>query len=251
MRVMAIQLRHPRLVASHTTAASAHGIELIRPCSVELTGPPSTRAPRLRGYKYHALSLREEEVTVRDRLRVTTAVRTTCDLLRTLPPDEGVIAADSVFAKGLASRQEVAVALEGSRSQNRKAALELLPMTVVNSGSPAETMARLHMRRAGLRPALQVEVRTRSGRRRRVDFMFTDVGLVVEVEGYAWHGSRGAHQADTFRFNELEGCPEIRRILRFTRDDVFRRPRYVIRTIESTLAELRADREPIGDPGWP
>lgn len=58
------------------------------------------------------------------------------------------------------------------------------------SGSPAETIARLRMYDAGLHPETQAELITPGGRRRFLDFFFRAEGLAVEVEGYAYHGTR-------------------------------------------------------------
>ncbi|MEU9704643.1 hypothetical protein [Streptomyces sp. NPDC047981] len=105
-------------------------------------------------------------------------------------------------------------------------------------GSPAETVARLHMRDAGLRPESQPLLGSRSGRRLRPDFLFRRAGLAVEIEGYAYHGTRQAHDRDVRRYNDLADCPEVRRVLRFTAQDVFRRPDAVVATIRATLGHL-------------
>ena len=60
------------------------------------------------------------------------------------------------------------------------------------AGSPAETIARLRMTDAALRPESQVELFTPAGRRVVLDFLFRREGLAVEIEGYAYHGTREA-----------------------------------------------------------
>ncbi|WP_206432585.1 hypothetical protein [Streptomyces sp. ADI93-02] len=75
------------------------------------------------------------------------------------------------------------------------------PLLDPRSGSPAETVARLRLRDAGLHPVTQAVLHTPSGRTLRPDFLFPAQGLVVEVEGWAFHGSRKAHAADLRRFN--------------------------------------------------
>ncbi|CAM5422157.1 hypothetical protein SABIM44S_01940 [Streptomyces abikoensis] len=239
LRLRALQLQHPELVASHGSAAVAHGFVLIRPAGPEFTSPAGRRAGA--GALVHRIPLHEGEVTVVSGVRVTTAVRTLCDLLRVLPEDEAVIAADSVLARGLVRRAEAARALEGaSRRPGTRAAQRSLALADPASGSPAESMARLEMGRAGLHPESQAEVTTVRGRTARLDFLFRAEGLGIEIEGFTWHGTRAAHQNDTMRFNELAGCPGVRRILRFTRDDVFCRPRLMIRTIRRALDDLRS-----------
>ncbi|MFD5738174.1 hypothetical protein ACFXJM_09235 [Streptomyces massasporeus] len=45
---------------------------------------------------------------------------------------------------------------------------------------------------AALRPESQVELFTPAGRRVVLDFLFRREGLAVEIEGYAYHGTREA-----------------------------------------------------------
>lgn len=252
LRLLAVQMKHPDWIASHGSAAALHRIEMVRPCSVELTVPRRRHQSR-DGVTLHALPLADHEVTVASGVHVTTVLRTTCDLMCTLPLHEAVIAADSVLARGTLRRQHIVDALAPlyPRRIGVGAARRALALTDPASESPAESKARLEMHEAGLFPELQAKVVTRNGRVRRLDFLFRAEGLGVEIEGFAWHGSRSAHQNDAIRFNELLGCPGVREILRFTRDDVFRRPRRFIRTVEEALQRLRgagpivgADRHP-------
>jgi very-short-patch-repair endonuclease len=94
------------------------------------------------------------------------------------------------------------------------------------------------MHDAGFRPETQAEVRPRGGPRRYLDFLFPAEGLAVEIEGYAYHGTREAHRRDVARFNQILQCPEVRRLLRFTAEDVFHRPTWMITEIRTTLTTL-------------
>lgn len=107
------------------------------------------------------------------------------------------------------------------------------------AGSPAETVARLRMADAGLRPESQVELITPLGRRVVLDFLFRREGLAVEIEGYAYHGTREAHRRDVSRFNQAVQCPEARTLLRFTAQDVFHTPDRMITEITAVLTALR------------
>ncbi|MFC5722162.1 hypothetical protein ACFP1Z_18520 [Streptomyces gamaensis] len=242
LRLLAVQARHPEVVASHSAAAQGHGIELIRPYKLEVAARAKYRVTG-GGVVFHTMEPAPEEVTVVAGVRVTTVVRTIGDLLRTLPLHEAVIAADSVLGKDLARRTEIKEGLKAGRGRsNTGGALFALGLATHLSESVAESKARLEMRDAGLFPELQVAVVTSNGGTRRLDFFFREEGLAVEIEGFTWHGSRRAHQADTARFNELSGCAEVRQVLRFTRDDVFYRPRLMIRTIRQALDGLRGQR---------
>ncbi|MEU7164164.1 hypothetical protein AB0A70_05900 [Streptomyces morookaense] len=241
LRLLAVQLKQPHWIASHSAAAALHRIDMVRPSSVGLTVSRRGARTRVRGVTLHPAPLADDEVTVVARVRATTILRTTCDLMCTLPLHEAVIAADSVLARRRLRREDLADALAPPhpRRVGVSAARRALALTDPAAGSPAETKARLEMHEAGLFPESQAEVRTPNGRVRRLDFLFRAEGLGVEIEGYAWHGSRSAHQNDAIRFNELAGCPEIREMLRFTYDDVFRRPQRFIRTVQEALQRLR------------
>ncbi|WP_251020380.1 endonuclease domain-containing protein [Streptomyces sp. ISL-98] len=132
----------------------------------------------------------------------------------------------------------VAAALESGPRRGLRTARAWLALADRKSGSPPETLARLRIHDAGLHPESQVGVRPLGGRRRSVDFLFRAEGLAVEIEGYTYHGTRAAHQRDVARFNELAGCEPIRRILRFTAVDVYRRPASMIAEIHKALASL-------------
>ncbi|MEU0812659.1 hypothetical protein [Streptomyces sp. NPDC005970] len=243
------QLAHPHLVVSHTAAAVLHDIET---CTerVEFTEPRSRR-PTVHGGVLHRLPLGADEITTVGGLTVTTVARTMADLLRAGPRDEALVAVESAVSRrpgrgpqagrreSCTTLGEIALAVEsGAALQGARAAREWLAMADPKAGSPAETIARLRMNDAGLYPESQVVLITPAGRRVFPDFLFRERGLAVEIEGYQWHGSRSQHQRDTVRFNEVLACPEVRRLLRFTASDVYRRPGVMIRDIRGALAHL-------------
>ncbi|MEU1318531.1 endonuclease domain-containing protein [Streptomyces tibetensis] len=128
-----------------------------------------------------------------------------------------------------------ALALPGQGSARARRRLELCDP---QAGSPAETIARLRMADTGLRPESQVELFTPAGRRVVLDFLFRREGLAVEIEGYAYHGTREAHRRDVSRFNQVIQCPEVRSLLRFTAQDVFHHPDEMIAEIRAALLAL-------------
>lgn len=200
--------------------------------------------------RFHQLSLAPADRTVRRSLHVTSAARTVGDLMRQLPRVEAVVVADSALStrrvRGVRRPPLIRLAALhaelASRRHGSVHARTLLPLLDPDSGSPAETVARLLLHDAGLHPETQAALRTPAGRHLRPDFFFRPEGLVVEVEGYAFHGTRDAHAEDVRRFNELQGCPEIRRILRFTATDICRDPQRVLRDITASLHALRVSR---------
>ncbi|OKK06229.1 hypothetical protein AMK26_09255 [Streptomyces sp. CB03234] len=247
----AVQLLRPRLVCSHRTAARLHRIELLRsgpgPEPAEFTDPSadgsSWRGPARR---VHRMTLTDADCTVRRGLRVTTPVRTVGDLMRRGPRDHALVCADSALAKRvvhgvrrppLLGRADLHAELASAR-KGGVAAREWLALADPASGSPAETIARLRMHDAGLHPESQPQFWTPEGQRIQPDFLFREQGLVVEIEGYAYHGTREAHARDVHRMNALQACPGVRQVLRFTATDVLHRPDYVIATIRQALTRL-------------
>ncbi|MFH9737004.1 endonuclease domain-containing protein [Streptomyces roseolus] len=234
VRETALQLLRPRRVCRHGAAARVHRIEL-------LTGPPPPEASRS--------SLPPEDVCLRRGLRVTTAARTVADLIRTAGSREAaVVTADSALSRRVVDgvrreplvRYEELAAQLAVRRPGAPRARAWLPLTHPASGSPAETVARLRMADASLHPECQPQVRTPRGRTLRPDFLFRSAGLAVEVEGYAYHGTPRAHERDVARFNALQSCPGIRRVLRFTAREVFTDPGRMTATIADALADLTA-----------
>ena len=67
-----------------------------------------------------------------------------------------------------------------------------------------------------------------------MDVLFEQERVVIEVDGYGTHSSREAFQRDRTRQNELVAAGY--RVLRFTWDDLDRRPAAVIRQVRTALA---------------
>ncbi|MFE5485962.1 hypothetical protein [Streptomyces sp. NPDC056527] len=253
VRARAVQLLRPELVCSHGTAAVLHRVEVLDATRdvgevLEFTagrGVGGSTRPDLRVHRTGGLA--EQDMCVRSGLRVTSPARTVGDLMRSCGTREAaVVAADSALSRRTVrgTRREPIVHHEAlaaeltARRPGAPRARRWLPLTNAASGSPAETIARLHMHDAGLHPECQPLLHSRSGRTLRPDFLFREAGLAIEIEGYAFHGTRQAHARDIHRFNELTDCPAIHRVLRFTATDVFHHPTHMLTTIRTALGHL-------------
>ncbi|MFJ8657820.1 hypothetical protein [Streptomyces sp. NPDC093795] len=253
VRATALQLLRPELVCSHGTAAGLHRIERLGAARwvdlPEFTALRPARSSHGDLIRAHATRyLTGHDRTTRRGLRTTTPARTVGDLIRGCGNrEEAVATADSALARRwvggvrrepLVRYEELAAELAAPR-RGAARARTWLRLAEAASGSPAETVARLRIRDAGLFPESQPPLRTADGRLRlRPDFLFRAEGLAVEVEGYAFHGTRRAHERDVARFNALQSCPEVRRVLRFTAGEVFHRPDRMTATIRTALASL-------------
>ncbi|MFI1734289.1 hypothetical protein ACH40E_34790 [Streptomyces acidicola] len=258
-RLRVVQLLKPELVVSHRAAAALWRIETLSPAlgpargvpPLEFTDPDLGTRREGGGVRVHRIPLAACEVVERGGLRVTAVNRTLADLLRAGPRDEALVAVDSALSRrtvgrvrraplttqaALADALAPAAAL-GPPLQGALRARRWLELADPRSGSPAETIARLRMLDADLRPESQAELRTPDGRRRFLDFLFRAEGLGVEIEGYAYHGTRESHRRDVYRFNQVLQCPEVRTLLRFTAEDVFLRPAAILAEIRAALGE--------------
>lgn len=260
-RLRAAQLLKSQLVVSHRSAAALWRIEVLgsaqRP-TLEFSDPGLAVRREGTGVRVYRVPIPHDEVVERRGLRVTTVRRTLADLLRAGPRDDALVAVDSALTRRtvdhvrrgpLTILAEVVTALEapeasGTPLRGTARARRWLKLADPNAGSPAETIARLHMHDAGLRPESQAELLTLDGRRCFLDFLFRAEGLAVEIEGYAYHGTRESHRRDLARFNQVLQCAEVRTLLRYTAVDVFQRPTHLIEDIRNTLIRLRHGRAP-------
>ncbi|MER5210153.1 hypothetical protein ABT063_06090 [Streptomyces sp. NPDC002838] len=266
VRLKAAQLLRPRLVVSHHSAAGLLQIETLdvrregrEPPALEFTDPGLRTRQSVTDVRVHRIPLAEVDVVQCRGLRITDVPRTVADLLRAGPRDDALVAVESALGyrtvagvrrPPLTTPAALAIALEPPL-QGAARARRWLHLGDHRSGSPAETVARLRMLDAGLRPEAQVELRVPGGGRRFLDFLFRREGVAVEIEGYAFHGTREAHRRDVSRFNQVLRCPEVRTLLRYTAEVVFHHPAHMIREIRSALGAGAAGRsvEGVGHPG--
>ncbi|WP_369146228.1 hypothetical protein [Streptomyces sp. R44] len=247
LRAAAVQLLRPELVCSHGTAARLHRIEVLESPSrhLDFTAPGRTGASRGAEIRIHTTTyLTDGDRSLRRGLRTTTPTRTVGDLIRaSATREEAVVVADSALSRRVVEgvRREPLVRyddLAAELAAPRRGAARArawLRLAEPASGSPAETVARLRMGDTGLVPECQPTLLTADGRPLRPDFLFRTAGLAVEVEGYAFHGTRRAHERDIARFNALQSCREVRRVLRFTAREVFQHPERMTATIRAAL----------------
>jgi very-short-patch-repair endonuclease len=235
----ALRMLGPRAVLSHETAARLHGIPLLDDDATERVSVPRSRHGRgVKGWVVHRADVPEDDVDARKGLRCTSAVRTLMDLTRVLSHAAAVCAVDSALREAVVSLEELAplgrTKGRGAR-RVRAAARACDPL----SGSVLETLLRLALADAGLpRPRSQYRVMDHGHEVARVDFCWPEQRLVVEADGFAFHSSRDDFRRDRARMNELERLGW--RVLRFTWDDVVKRPDHVAGLVRACLVPLAA-----------
>jgi len=187
-----------------------------------------------------------DEVTI-DGLRVTSATRTILDLANAeAHPDRLKAAIDTAVRLETSAPETLRVRLEAIRGRGRTG-VRMIDRLLEDSGGHTMLERKFLelMRLAGLpRPEPQVVFRDgRAGRViARVDFLYRDFDLVVEVSGKLGHSSPSERARDAQRRNELQDLGLV--IYEFTWEDITRRPAWVIARMRTKLTT--ADRSRSG-----
>lgn len=200
LQVRAVLLAHgPSVAACGRTAAALYGWGLlVEPRdTVELAVPHGWGTARHRGLwmtqRRSATCSRVRVLPGTDRLRLTSPVQTVLDCALGLPLVQAVVVCDSALRSGRVHLEELlraATRLPGTRGAAR--ARRVLALADPLSGSVLETVARVRLVQAGVLGFVSQAV---LGPGLRVDFCFTEAGLVLEVDGARWHQDAARDQA--------------------------------------------------------
>jgi very-short-patch-repair endonuclease len=209
-------------ILSHHTAADVWGIRAHSGAiHVTVTGA----APRPRpGLQIHrSLSL---DAAVQDGLPLTTPARTIHDLATCLPQHELDRAVEQAQILRLATRDEIAADMPRRGRRALRAALNHEPQL---TRSEAERRLLALIRQARLpRPRTNVVVHGYE-----VDLLWPEQGLVVEVDGYAYHSTRHAFERDRARDAALQAAGY--RVVRFTWRQIVHEPHAVVAQLARLL----------------
>jgi len=169
-----------------------------------------TRKPRPdHGIAIHrSRTLTDRETVRRSRIPVTTPARTLRDLRAVLPREEWEAMVDRARVRGF-------------------------PVTDLVDEAPTRSPLERRFVRLCRRhriPAPRVNVRVGQF---LVDFLWEESRLIVEVDGYAFHGARASFESDRARDAEL--TLQGYRVLRFTYRQVKEEPERIASTIRQLL----------------
>lgn len=225
-------------VVSHLTAALLWGLPVRDDGRLHVTVPPSVRV-RHREVVVHRLPLDDDDVGCIDGMPVTSRARTMLDCLATLPEPQARRFLDQLLLMRLLDLVVLAYLVSGAVGRRGAPQLvRLMRAATQGSRSEAERVLHLILRRARIR-GWQANVAVHDGAElvAIVDVLFEGARLVIEVDGRAWHTDNRRFQHDRTRQNRLVGLGYT--VLRFTWEDLTRRPDYVADTVRTTLARLR------------
>jgi very-short-patch-repair endonuclease len=220
-------------VISHASAAAVWGISEHRPDPVEITLIGRQARPRP-GIDIHYASLDRRDVTTRHQLAVTSPARTIIDLARTLTASQLDPFLDAVLIRRLATEDSIRQTLE--RTPDNHSGAAIVRACLGHTGltrSEAERRLRALLKAAELPQPLVNQYLAGL----LVDFYWPEAGLVLEVDGFRFHGSRAAFERDRRRDQRLAAAGF--QVIRITWRQLEEEPMAVLARLAQALA-LRA-----------
>jgi hypothetical protein len=230
VRCAALHLVVPEsAIVTDRTAAWLHGVD-IQPRSARYVAPPvsifSASGSRLRrpGIASGVRGLTDRDVVVVDGIRVTSPLRTACDLGRLLWRYDALAALDGFLRAGL-DHDELLAELPRFKGYRRVIQLRTLaPLADGRAEAPSESALRLHWYEAGLPPPeLQWWVYTESGiALYRLDLALPEVKYAAEYDGEDFHTADEDREHDDERRGWLREERQWTLDV-FVKDDVYSR----------------------------
>jgi very-short-patch-repair endonuclease len=222
---------------SHATAATLWGIAIpLAPedSRIHLTVATGSAVRNRSDRCIHRIPITEDDVTLLDRVAVTTPARTWRDLAAVLRPAALLAVADQCL-DGRCTVADLSRQLS-RRSSGRGAARARAVLAVADprAESPMESVLRWLVHEARLpAPTLQHVIRDADGRfLGRADLAWPELKVLVEFDGDG-HRDRDVFVNDLRRQNRLVAAGWI--VLRFSSADVFGRPAHVVAEIRAAL----------------
>lgn len=173
----------------------------------------------------------------------TTRARTTIDLARWVTFRSGVVVADSALRLGVERRELQAVTFDCARWPGIRKARDVTAFADGRAASALESVSRVVFRELGLPPPeLQMTVAYDEFGNPRiiVDFCWPECGVVGEADGLMKYDeeldpARTSLREEKLRQEEIEALGWI--VVRWTWDDIWRRPEWVVARIRNVMAE--------------
>ena len=224
----------PGAVVSHGSAALLLDLTDRPPRRPQVTVHASTtsRCPNVDVRR--SRNLLAEHTEEQDGLPITTPARTLVDLAVDLLPDRWITVADAAIARRRVSSvqlAEVAAVVCGQGRRGSGTIREFLDDPLAGS-SPLERKAIRLIVEARL-PTPEREYPLPWDPRRRFDLAYPEYRVAIELDGRRWHDTREAFESDRRRDREAVRHGWV--VLRFTWEDIVRRPHEFIREIAAVL----------------
>lgn len=234
-------------VVSHESAGRLHRIDGLDLTRVTVT-VPVRRSNRFHGVIVHqSTDLTSEDVVEVDGLPTTDVERTIVDLAAVIGEKLLGRVVDQVGRRKLTTFARLSARLEGTARRGKPGVTRLRGVLAPRLGSIHVSESELETRLielldgAGLRPPrIQYRPTWLKSMNGRVDLAYPDARVIVEGDGRQWHGDAESFQADRRRDNLAQLAGWI--ILRFTWDDITKRPTSVVSTVRGALSGRTNDQ---------
>jgi len=150
--------------------------------------------------------LTDEDVIESAGLRVTTPLRTACDLGRVRWADEAIAGVDAMLRLGAFSKAELVESVERFTGYRWVTTLRAVAaLADGRSESPGESVLRLRCVENGLRMTPQVRVYDHERVIARLDLANEELLVAAEYDGVEWHSSPSQQAHDRRRRDDLAG----------------------------------------------
>lgn len=228
----------PAAALSHASAAALWDLRAVDPVVVHIT-VPRTGARSRPGLRIHRSgTLGGDDVTARHGIPVTTPARTILDIAATIGDRDLQRALDEGAVQRLISVSSLVALARAHPGHPGSATLK----QALRTHAPGTTLTRSELEERFLAlcaahglPRPEVNVRVAG---LEVDFLFERGRLVVETDGWRFHGHRAAFERDRRRDATLTRAGY--RTLRFSHDQLAGEPRAVAATVAAALARDKA-----------
>lgn len=226
----AVEACGPGAVLSHRSAAELWGLLPLEAGHIEVTVVTRCAGDRPGIRRHRVPELDPRDVRTRHGIRVTSPARTVLDNARH-PLLEELIAAG--FDRGLVTEHQMDESI--ARSPTRRG-IRRVRRILGQRGGPRLTRSWGERRLLSLirEAGLPVPLTNRLLLGFKVDAVWPDLKLVVEVDGYEFHGDRDAFESDRARDAVL--VAHGYRVLRFTARQLRDRPLLVLGQLAAALA---------------
>jgi predicted transcriptional regulator of viral defense system/very-short-patch-repair endonuclease len=227
----------PGAVLSHREAAALHGLRPSNRSRIDVTTPRRIRRARPGIELHHSATVDARDVTTVEGIPVTVVARTLVDLASVVSSDH--VAKALREAEHLRIADIAAIERAMGRTRHRPGRGHATLRGVLEQHRRLGTQ----LTRSALEDAFLALCETHELPRPRtnvwigaheVDALWTDERVAVELDGWARHRGRRAFQHDRQKGNAVTRMGY--RLLRFTHDDVVRRPAATAAEINALLA---------------
>jgi hypothetical protein len=192
LQAAAAALRRDGHLVAGASAVVMHGLPVLRlPRIPELVGPRGATVGQLGGAHVRRLHVEADEVESWFGVPVESPERAIVDLARA-DPQSGLMAADAALHEGISGARALSNAVQrGARLPGMRRARAVLSLADPLIESPLESLTHLALHDSGFPPPqLQRWLTAADGGRYRVDFLWPELRLVLEVDGRGKNSER-------------------------------------------------------------